>query len=297
MMIRFKKILRYGGILIAVTAIVYLLGRSATHFGHPVPFVGGEQVGVVRINGVILESEDVIRKVRILAHDPDIKAVVLRINSPGGAVVPSQDIWEEIQKARKRGKIIVSSIGTVGASGAYYIASASDYIMASQGSLTGSIGVIMEMAEIKDLLEKLGIHSEVIKSGAMKDAGSPFRPMTPDEKEYVQGLLRNIHQQFIQAVAKGRHMDPNAVKLLADGRVFTGDMALQNHLIDGTGDFHDAILQAAKMAHIKGTPSIREFPKKTFVRSLLDSKVSSWLGDAIGSTAGFWSVLPEMRLR
>lgn len=291
-MIRFKKILRYAGIFIAVTAIVYLLGRSAAHFGHPIPFAGGEQIGVVRIDGVILESESVIKKVRTLSHDPDIKAIVLRINSPGGAVVPSQDIWEEIQKARKRGKVVVSSIGTVGASGAYYIASASDYIMASRGSLTGSIGVIMEMAEFKDLLDKLGIHSEVIKSGAMKDAGSPFRPMTQEEKTYVQGLLENIHQQFIQAVAQGRHLDPKIVKPLADGRVFTGDMAFQDHLIDGTGDFHDAILQAAKLAHIKGIPSVREFPRKTFMRSLLDSKASSWLSEAIGSMAGFWSVLP-----
>lgn len=294
-MIRLKRFSRYAGIFFAVTALIYLFGRGAAHFGRSLPLIGGAQIGVVRIDGVIMSSEKTIDQIRTLTADPDVKAIVLRINSPGGAVVPSQDIWEEVLKARKQGKIVLSSIGTVGASGAYYIASASDYIMASSGSLTGSIGVIMELAEVKGLLDKLGIHSEVIKSGAMKDVGSPFRPMTAEEKVYMESLLENIHRQFILSVAKGRHLSPSIVQPLADGRVFTGEMALENHLIDGTGDFQDALRQAAKMAHLKGSPSIRKFPRKSFLDSLLSSNVSTFLGQTLGSTAGFWSVFPEAR--
>lgn len=295
-MIRLKRFSRYAGVFLVVTALIYLFGRGASHFGRSLPLVGGAQIGVVRIEGVIMRSEKTIDQIRTLAADPDVKAIVLRINSPGGAVVPSQDIWEEVLKARKKGKIVVASIGTVGASGAYYIASASDYIMASSGSLTGSIGVIMELAEVKDLLDKLGIHSEVVKSGAMKDVGSPFRPMTKEEKSYMESLLENIHRQFILSVVKGRHLSLSTVQPLADGRVFTGQMALENHLVDGTGDYQDALRQAAKMAHLKGIPSIRDFPRKTFWDSLLSSKVSSFLSQSLGSTAGFWSVLPGAKL-
>ncbi|MHB8544940.1 MAG: S49 family peptidase, partial [Leptospirales bacterium] len=139
---------------------------------------------------------------------------------------------------------------------------------------------------------KLGIHSEVIKSGAMKDVGSPFRPMTSEEKTYMESLLENIHSQFILSVATGRHLAPSVIQPLADGRVFTGQMALKNHLIDGTGDYQDALRQAAKMAHLKGNPSVRKFSRKSFLDSLLSSKVSTFLGQTLGSTAGFWSVLP-----
>ncbi|MHB1286822.1 MAG: signal peptide peptidase SppA [Leptospirales bacterium] len=295
-MIRLKRFSRYAGIFLVVTILIYLFGKGASHFGRSFPIVGGAQIGLVRINGVIMRSEKTIDQIRSLASDPDIKAIILRINSPGGAVVPSQDIWEEVLKARKKGKIVVASIGTVGASGAYYIASASDYIMASSGSLTGSIGVIMELAEVKDLLDKLGIHSEVVKSGAMKDVGSPFRPMTPEERTYMESLLENIHKQFILSVAEGRHLPPSKIKPLADGRVFTGQMALENHLVDATGDYHDALRQAAKMAHLKGVPSVRSFSRKTFWDSLLSSKMSSFLSQSFGSTAGFWSVLPGAKL-
>lgn len=295
-MIRIRRFARYAGIFLAITALIYLFGRGAAHFGRSIPLVGGAQIGVVRINGVILHSRKTIREIRTLASDPDVKAILLRINSPGGAVVPSQDIYEEVLKARKKGKTVVASIGTVGASGAYYIASASDFIMASSGSLTGSIGVIMELAEVKDLLDKLGIHSEVIKSGAMKDIGSPFRPMTADEKAYMKSLLSNIHQQFISAVAKGRHLSMDKVQPLADGRVFTGEMALRYHLVDGLGDYRDALRKASLMAHLKTIPSVREFRKKGVWDSLLSSRVSTFLDGAFGEAAGFWSILPGSKI-
>ena len=295
-MIRIKRFARYLGVFIAVTALIFLLGRAAAHFGRTFPLVGGAEIGVIRIDGVILHSEKTIHQIRTLASDPEIKAILLRIDSPGGAVVPSQDIYEEVLKARKKGKIVVSSIGTVGASGAYYIASASDFIMASSGSLTGSIGVIMELAEVKDLLDKIGIHSEVVKSGKMKDVGSPFRPMTTDEKAYMKSLLENIHQQFIQAVSKGRHLSVDKIVPLADGRVFTGEMAFRYHLVDGIGDYRDALRKASTMAHLKTIPAIREFHKKGVLNSLLSSKVSTFLGGGLGESTGFWSILPGSKI-
>ena len=295
-MIRIKRFARYFGIFIAVTALIFLFGRAAAHFGRTFPLVGGAEIGVIRINGVILHSEKTIHQIRTLSADPEIKAILLRINSPGGAVVPSQDIYEEVLKARKKGKIVVASIGTVGASGAYYIASASDFIMASSGSLTGSIGVIMELAEVKDLLDKIGVHSEVVKSGKMKDVGSPFRPMTADEKAYMKSLLDNIHQQFILAVSKGRHLSEDKIDPLADGRVFTGEMAFRYHLVDGIGDYRDALRKAAAMAHLKTIPAIREFHKKGVWSSLFSSKVSTFFGGALGESAGFWSILPGSKI-
>jgi protease-4 len=260
--------------------------------GKSIPLIGGARIGVVRISGVIVSSAETIRQLRALDGDPSIKAIILRINSPGGAVVPSQDIYEEVGKIRAKGKPVISSIGTLGASGAYYIASGTDYIMASPGSLTGSIGVIMELAEFKDLLDKLGIKSEVLKAGAMKDAGSPFRPMTPAEQEYMQTLLANIHAQFIHDVSKGRKIPVETLKPLADGRVFTGKMALGLHLVDGLGDYRDAVSKAQQMAHLSGTPELKEFPKKTFLDSLFSSKMSSYLTGVTGGSGGFWAIMP-----
>jgi protease-4 len=292
MMMRLGKFFKYIFVLIIVTASVYLLAQMASYMGKSIPLIGGARIGVVRISGVIVSSAETIRQLRALDGDPSIKAIILRINSPGGAVVPSQDIYEEVGKIRAKGKPVISSIGTLGASGAYYIASGTDYIMASPGSLTGSIGVIMELAEFKDLLDKLGIKSEVLKAGAMKDAGSPFRPMTPAEQEYMQTLLANIHAQFIHDVSKGRKIPVETLKPLADGRVFTGKMALGLHLVDGLGDYRDAVSKAQKMAHLSGTPELKEFPKKTFFDSLFSSKMSSYWTGVTGGSGGFWAIMP-----
>ncbi len=291
-MIRLGKFFKYIFFLIVVTASVYILGHVASYMGKSIPLVGGARIGVVRVSGVIVSSSEMIRQLRELENDPSIKVILLRINSPGGAVVPSQDVYEEIEKIRAKGKPVIASIGTLGASGAYYIASATDYIMASPGSLTGSIGVIMELAEFKDLLDKLGIKSEVLKAGAMKDAGSPFRPMTATEQQYMQTLLSNIHAQFINDVAKGRKIPVETLRPLADGRVFTGEMALDNHLVDSLGDFQDAIEKAKKMAHLSGTVELKEFRKKTFLDSVLSSKVSSYIAGVSGRSGGFWAIMP-----
>ena len=287
-----RKIFRALLVILAVLVVIFVLGRGAAFFSRSMPLVGGAEIGVVRISGVILSSRKPIRQIRSLAKDPRIKAIVLRINSPGGAVVPSQDIYEEVLKVRKKGKPVIASIGTVGASGAYYIASACDRIVASSGSLTGSIGVIMELAEFQDLMKKIGIQSEVMKSGALKDAGSPFRPMTPDEKIYLQSVLDEMHQQFISDVAKGRHIPIAVLKPLADGRVFTGHSAMSNHLVDQLGDYQDAVVEATRLAHITGSPVIRTFPEKNFLDKMLSSQINNMLESVAQQPAGFWSILP-----
>ncbi len=290
MMIR--KIFRAIIVTLSVLAAIFVLGRGAAFFSRSVPLVGGAEIGVVRISGVILSSRRPIRQIRSLARDPRIKAIVLRINSPGGAVVPSQDIYEEVLKVRKKGKPVIASIGTVGASGAYYIASACDKILASSGSLTGSIGVIMELAEFQDLMKKIGVQSEVMKSGALKDAGSPFRPMTPEERAYLQSVLDEMHQQFIQDVAEGRHISVAVLKPLADGRVFTGRSAISNHLVDQLGDYQDAVAEATKMAHISGSPVIRTFHEKSFLDKMVSSQINQLWETVEQQPAGFWSILP-----
>ncbi len=206
--------------------------------------------------------------------------------------MPSQDIYEEVLKVRKKGKPVIASIGTVGASGAYYIASACDKILASSGSLTGSIGVIMELAEFQDLMKKIGVQSEVMKSGALKDAGSPFRPMTPEERAYLQSVLDEMHQQFIQDVAEGRHISVAVLKPLADGRVFTGRSAISNHLVDQLGDYQDAVAEATKMAHISGSPVIRTFHEKSFLDKMVSSQINQLWETVEQQPAGFWSILP-----
>lgn len=291
-MMMFRKIMRAITVTIILLAIIFILGRGAAFFSRSVPFVGGAEIGVVRISGVILSSREAIRELRLLEDDPKIKAIILRINSPGGAVVPSQDVYEEVEKARKKGKPVIASIGTVGASGAYYIASACEKIMASPGSLVGSIGVIMELAEFQELMKKIGIHSEVMKSGALKDSGSPFRPMTPEEKVYLQNILDEMHHRFIGDVSKGRQIPVDILTPLADGRVFTGESGVKNHLVDFLGDYQDAIDLASSSAHIKGKPVIREFSKKTFWDKMVSSQINHLWQTVEEQPVGFWSILP-----
>ncbi|MFI5303403.1 MAG: signal peptide peptidase SppA [Nitrospiria bacterium] len=239
----------------------------------------GERIAVVRVEGVILDATDTLEELKKYKENPSVKAILIRINSPGGAVVPSQEIYEEIQKIRKEtGKKIIISMGTLAASGGYYIASASDRIIANPGTLTGSIGVIMELMNIEGLFKKVGLESVIIKSGSMKDVGSPFRAMTPEERAYLQNVMDDVHGQFIDAVAKGRGMTHEDVKQLADGRVFTGRQAMEHKLVDELGDFEDAVLVAGKMVGIKGEPKIIETKKKFSFTDLLK-------GEFLGSSS------------
>jgi protease-4 len=218
-----------------------------------IPF--GERVALIRIEGMIIDSKDTIDEIKEYAKDPSIKAIVLRINSPGGAVAPAQEIYEEVRKAVTKKKIIVS-MGSVAASGGYYIASPATRIIANPGTLTGSIGVIMEIPNIEGLMSKLGIKTEVVKSGRHKDIASLFRGIKKEEREILQKVLDNVHEQFIMAVAEGRKMLHDDVKKIADGRIFTGEQALKAGLIDELGNLEDAVQAAARLSGIKGEPVV-----------------------------------------
>lgn len=243
------------------------------------------KVGVVEIIGVIADSKTTLKQLKKFRENDAIKAVVIRINSPGGAVGPSQEILEEINRMRPKKKV-VASMGSVAASGGYYIASGADVIIANSGTLTGSIGVIMNFANVEKLTEKLGIDLFNLHAGKFKDVGSPYRSMTPVEKEYLQKLLDNIHEQFIVDVARGRHMLAHKVRELADGRVFTGETAKNLGLVDKLGDLQDAIDLAGRLGGIKGKVEAVYPPKeKLSLFSLIfgneaEELLETWLGPA-----------------
>jgi protease-4 len=214
-------------------------------------FTGGEKVGVVEITGLISRSTPILEDLKKFREDKNIRAIVVRINSPGGAVGPSQEIMEEINKTKKVKKV-VASCGGLAASGGYYIASAADLIMANPGTATGSIGVIMQLANVEDLTKKIGVNFYDLKAGALKDMGSPFKPMTPEEKAVFQSLLNNIHNQFINDVAKNRKLPVEKVRALATGQVYTGQEAKTLGLVDAMGNFNDAVEKAGRMGGITG---------------------------------------------
>ena len=235
-----------------------------------------ERIALIRIEGLILDAKEPIEEIARYSENPSIKAIVLRIDSPGGAVVPSQEIYEEVKRIRAESKKkVVVSMGTVAASGGYYIASASDRIVANPGTLTGSIGVIMELANVTGLLEKIGVESVVVKSGRHKDIGSPFRRMGAEEKQILQNVLDDVHNQFIEAVSEARGLEIGRVRRLADGRIFTGRQARELGLVDDLGGLQDTIRMTAEMVGIKGKPRIVE-TKKRF--SIIDLLRNRWLG-------------------
>ena len=238
---------------------------------------GKEQVAVVRVEGPILDSKQTITELQDFSQDPMVKAIVVRIDSPGGGVAPSQEIYNAVKRVKSDyNKTVVASMGTVAASGGYYIAVASDRVLANPGTLTGSIGVIMQMANFEELLKKVGVKNFVIKSGRYKDIGSPFREMKPEDRQLLQSVMDDVHRQFIEAVAEGRSLDIADVEMLADGRVFTGRQAKDSLLIDELGDLTDAIQLAGKLGGIEGEPRVVE-PTRQF--SFRDFIESSFLGN------------------
>jgi len=230
-----------------------------------------DRVALIRVEGIIIDSKETIEQLKRYRDDRSVKAIVLRVDSPGGGVVPSQEIYEEIRKIKEKGeKKIVVSMGSLAASGGYYIACPADKIVANPGSITGSIGVIMELANIEGLLEKIGVKSIVIKSGKHKDIGSVLREMSVEEREILQKVLDDVHNQFIQAVAKGRGINEEEIRNIADGRIFTGIQAKEAGLVDEIGNLEDTIKLAAKISGIKGEPKIvTEERKPTFLELFL----------------------------
>jgi protease-4 len=249
-----------GLFVISVGIFFYFVSRDES-------FWGGDKIAVIEVKGVLLDPQPTIEKLTRFRKSKEVKVVILRIDSPGGGVGPAQEIYAEVKKTQKEKKVL-ASVGSVAASGGYYIACAADTIMANPGSITGSIGVIVESLNVEELLKKIGLRSNVIKSGKHKDIGSPMRPMTEEDRRLLQGVLDNIHEQFIQAVAEGRSLPVEKVRPLADGRIFSGQQAKDLGLIDTLGTLEDAIALAAEIGGIKGEPEIIYPEKKRF--SLLD---------------------------
>ena len=227
-------------------------------------------IGVVTIDGIVLESESTVNKLRVLENHPSVVGMVVRINSPGGAVVPSQEIFTELLRLKKKKRIYIS-IGSVAASGGYYIAIGGNKIFANPGSLTGSIGVIMQSFNVEKLMNKIGVHMEILKAGKNKDLGSAFRPMKPEERKLLEAVLNNTHDQFVQAITENRTLEIKQVKQLADGRLFTGEQALENGLIDGLASFRQTVEILRKDLGIK-EPVELLYPneKQNLLRSVLD---------------------------
>lgn len=221
--------------------------------------LGGSKVALITVDGVILDSKEIIEQLEKYRTNPSVKAIVLRINSPGGGVAPSQEIHEEVLKTRQTDKKpIVASMGSVAASGGYYIASATDLIVANPGTITGSIGVVLQVPNISGLMQKIGVKSVVVKSGLHKDLASPTREMTDAERQILQGMLDDVHGQFIDAVAMGRRIDRKKVETMADGRIFSGREAQSLGLVDQLGNLQDAIERAGALAGFEGNqPSSR----------------------------------------
>jgi protease-4 len=236
---------------------------------------GRARIGVIPIEGVISSelSERTVRQLTKYRDDASIKAIILRIDSPGGGVASSQEIYEEVRRVRSGGKLVVASLGSIAASGGYYVACVADRIFANAGTVTGSIGVIVQLANAEELLRKVGVASTVITSGPFKDSGNPTRTLRPEERQVFQALVDDVYQQFVEAVAQGRNLPLDEVRQAADGRIYTGRQAKDLHLVDELGSLQDAITYVASTIGIVGKPKLVQEGKERlwWLRFLFES--------------------------
>ncbi len=260
-------------IYVGVAALFLVVITSSRQGGEGGRALFGPRVAIVEIEGMILEVDDLVRELRAHRDNPLVRAVVIRINSPGGVVAPTQEIHQALMRVREAGKPVVASLGSVAASGGYYTAVAADRILANPGTLTGSIGVIMQMANVENLMKKVGVEYVVVKAGQFKDLGSFSRPMSPEERRVLQTLLDDVHAQFIDAVAKGRKLDRAEVVRFADGRVFSGVQAKDLKMVDTLGSLEDAVNEAAKLAGLPIPPAVIRPTKRFSLFDLLRSQV------------------------
>lgn len=271
-------------LVIIVAGFLLLMGVISATGGFGEISTGGEQAVLIRIDGMIVAgqsgfsmlggaatgSDDVVSQIERATEDRNVKGILLRINSPGGSAAASQEIYNAVQKAREDGMIVVASMADVAASGGYYVAASSDRVFADPATLTGSIGVIAMHQDMSELFKKLGIESEVVKSGALKDMLQPTKPLSDEARAVLEALVTQVHEQFVQDVAAGRpKLDVAAVRELADGRVYTGEQAEQNGLIDALGGYQDALAQVWELAGLKGKPEAQEYAPTSFLRRLL----------------------------
>ena len=269
-----------GGAFLLFVAAVFTVVYLSFNGGDDEAFSGfGDKICVVDLDGVILSPKQVVSQLKKFADDDSIKAIILHVNSPGGGVAASEEIYREVKRIHDaKKKRIVASIETVGASGAYYVASASDKIYADKGSIVGSIGVIAQWVNYAELLQWAKLKSITMKAGEFKDTGNPARDMTPAEQQYLQSLIDDMHTQFIRAVADGRNMKEADIRSIANGKVWTGQQAFPMKLVDQLADFEDAVKDTAKAVGIKGEPSLVWPPKpKRSGLDLMFGDVSDYL--------------------
>ncbi len=238
-----------GGMFLLVICLSLLVSKK--------DYMGGQKIAIVRIEGVISASKFVLDQLKMYQENPTVKAIVLRVDSPGGLVAPSQEIYQALAEIKSKGEQkLVVSMGTVAASGGYYVACVADKIVANPGTLTGSIGVIMQFANIEGLFEKIGLSARVIKTGPHKDIGSPVREMTAEEEQILQAVLDDVYDQFLEAIVAGRGMERDKVQTLADGRIFTGRQAKELGLVDELGGINQALELAAELTGITERPLV-----------------------------------------
>jgi len=254
-----------GGVILLFIVIFFSIFISLLFISPEGDFVTSQdKVACVELYGPILNSKDIVGQLKKYRKNKSIDAVVLRIESPGGTIGASQEIYEEVKKIRESGKIIVASMGNVAASGGYYVACGADKIVANPGTITGSIGVIAEFFNISELADKFGLKFEIVKSGKFKDSGSPYRTLTTEERKYFQELIDDSFQQFVEVVHKERGIDKEKLLKIADGRIFTGQQAKELNLVDELGSYEDAISLTIKMAGISENAKIIREKRKIF---------------------------------
>ena len=269
-----RSFLRFSAGLLAV---MVLLAVGSTLLPDRWKSPSGE-IALVRIQGMLMDSQNIVRQLSNYRHNPNVRGIVLRIDSPGGAVAPAQEIYNEIMKLKADHKMVYASMGTVAASGGYYIACAANYVLANPGTLTGSIAAVMAFSNFEELTDKIGVKPIIIKSGKYKDVGSPLRGMKPEERKLLQSVVDDVHQQFVQAVAKGRGLPVSEVNEIADGRIMTGQQALTLKLVDEMGGLEKTIELLAKKIGVEGRPKVIEEKEKTpFFDWLLQSSLPSRL--------------------
>jgi protease-4 len=274
----FRSFMRFSAGLFAVMILI-TLGSALLPDSWKSP--SGE-IALVHVNGMLMDSRDIVRQLSDYRHNPQVRGIILRIDSPGGAVAPAQEIYSEIMKLRADNKTVYASMGTVAASGGYYIACAADYVLANPGTLTGSISAVMAFNNIEELTKKVGVKPNIIKSGKFKDVGSPLRAMTPEEQNLLQVVVDDVHEQFVQAISTGRDLPLAEVHKIADGRIMTGQQALKLKLIDEVGGLEKTIELLAKKLEVIGRPKVIEQKEKTpFLDWLMQGSLSSGIAQTL----------------
>ena len=285
-----------AAVLISVVILFALSVKiAATIIGTgDVPLTSKDGVGLVEVKGMILDSRETIRQLRYFLKKDTVKAVVLRVDSPGGIVAPSQEIYSEVKKFAAKKKIIVS-MGSLAASGGYYISAPSTMIYANPGTITASIGVILKLSNIESLMDKIGIKSHTLKTGKYKDSGSPLRQFSAEDRAMLQSVIDNTHEQFVRAVAEGRKLPLEDVRKIADGRILSGEQAMGHKLVDRLGTLQDAIEEAGRQSGISGEPELLLAPKKkvNYLDLLVEGTEGTFNGP-LGRAAGGMRMMYEV---